>query len=284
MILQPVTDIAEICARLGLKNVVLSPGSRCAPLVLAFNRHPEMKVRTVSDERAAAFTGLGMAQISGKASVLVCTSGTAAYNYAPAVTEAFYQQIPLLILTADRPNEWVDQQDGQTIRQTNIYHNHIKQSFNFPADLSHPDAIWHANRMISEAINLAHTFPFGPVHINLPLREPFYPTPEETFSYSQNLKVIQEEQNPFELGEKQAENLRKELQQFSRILIVAGQQMPDPELQDTVSTFCDENHSVLVSDVISNFNTENAIIHQDIFQSAKNLKTEKLTPDLLITI
>ena len=94
MILQPVTDIAEICARHELKNVVLSPGSRCAPLTIAFARHSEMQVRTVSDERAAAFIGLGMAQISGKASVLVCTSGTAAYNYAPAVAEAFYQQIP----------------------------------------------------------------------------------------------------------------------------------------------------------------------------------------------
>src|SRR5688572_8100823 len=283
MILQPVTDIAEICARLGLKNVVLSPGSRCAPLVLAFNRHPEMKVKTVSDERAAAFTGLGMAQMSGKASVLVCTSGTAAYNYAPAVTEAFYQQIPLLVLTADRPNEWVDQQDGQTIRQTNIYQNHIKQSFNFPADLSHPDAVWHAHRMISEAINLAHTFPFGPVHINLPLREPFYPTPEEIFSYSQNLKIIQEESNSFELDENTVEKLREELQQFGRILLVAGQQMPDDELQQAVGSFCAQNHSVLVSDVISNFNLEKAIIHQDVFLSAKNPNTENLKPDLLIT-
>src|SRR5690606_3242837 len=116
MILQPVTDIAEICHLHGLKNAVLSPGSRCAPLTIAFARHPHFQVKTVSDERAAAFIGLGMAQISGKASVLVCTSGTAAYNYAPAVAEAFFQQIPLLILTADRPAEWIDQLDGQTIR------------------------------------------------------------------------------------------------------------------------------------------------------------------------
>ncbi|MFC5270414.1 2-succinyl-5-enolpyruvyl-6-hydroxy-3-cyclohexene-1-carboxylic-acid synthase [Adhaeribacter terreus] len=283
MILQPVTDIAEICARLGLKNVVLSPGSRCAPLTIAFARHPEMQVKTVSDERVAAFTGLGMAQISGKASVLVCTSGTAAYNYAPAVAEAFYQQIPLLVLTADRPNEWVDQQDGQTIRQTNIYQNHIKQSFNFPADLTHPDAIWHAHRLVSEAINLAHAFPAGPVHINIPLREPFYPKPDEVFGYTKNLKIIQETENAFKLSDLQAEVLKAELQQFSRILVVAGQQMPDAKLQEAVAGFCTQNHSVLVSDVISNFNAENAIKHQDVFLNAKNPATENLHPELLIT-
>ncbi len=283
MILQPVTDIAEICARLGLKNVVLSPGSRCAPLTLAFSRHPQMQVKTVSDERAAAFTGLGMAQVSGKASVLVCTSGTAAYNYAPAVAEAFYQQIPLLVLTADRPTEWVDQQDGQTIRQTNIYQNHIKQSFNFPADFNHPDAVWYAHRMVSEAINLAHAFPAGPVHINLPLREPFYPDPAEVFSFSRDLKIIQEIENNFYLNEDQLIQIRQDLQQFNRILVVAGQQMPDPELQEVVRTFCAQNHSVLVSDVIANFSLKDAITHQDIFLSAKNPSTPILKPDLLIT-
>ncbi|MBK0404743.1 2-succinyl-5-enolpyruvyl-6-hydroxy-3-cyclohexene-1-carboxylic-acid synthase [Adhaeribacter sp. BT258] len=283
MILQPVTDIAEICARLGLKNVVLSPGSRCAPLTIAFARHPEMLVKTVSDERAAAFTGLGMAQISNKATVLVCTSGTAAYNYAPAIAEAFYQQIPLLILTADRPNEWVDQQDGQTIRQTNIYQNHIKQSFTFPADFTHPDAVWHAHRLVSEAINLAHTFPFGPVHINIPLREPFYPNPDEVFSYTKNLKIIRETEPALELSDKQSEVLKAELQQFNKILIVAGQQMPDEELQEAVTSFCAGNHSVLVSDVISNFNAENTIKHQDVFLNAKNPAAQNLHPDLLIT-
>lgn len=283
MILQPVTDIAEICARLGLKNVVLSPGSRCAPLVLAFNRHPEMRVKTVSDERAAAFTGLGMAQLTGKASVLVCTSGTAAYNYAPAVAEAFYQQLPLLVLTADRPNEWIDQLDGQTIRQTNLYQNHIKQSFNFPADLSHADAVWYANRLVSEAINLAHTFPYGPVHINLPLREPFYPTPDEVFSYTRDLKIIEEVAAPPQLQEEQLNGLRRELSQYRRVLLVAGQQMPDADLQEAVLTFRRLNPSVLVSDVISNFSGHGAITHQDIFLDARNPATQNLQPDLLIT-
>lgn len=283
MILQPVTDIAEICALHGLKNVVLSPGSRCAPLTIAFARHSEMQVKTVSDERAAAFIGLGMAQASGLASVLVCTSGTAAYNYAPAVAEAFYQQIPLLVLTADRPAEWIDQLDGQTIRQTNIYGQHIKQSYNFPADLSHPDAVWHAHRMISEAINTAQAFPAGPVQINVPLREPFYPLPEETFAYSQNLKIIRETKNEFVFSEAQAGELAKELRSFNRILVVAGQQQPDEDLEKEVSTFCANYHSVALSDVISNLYPEKVIQHHDVFLNAKNPAYESLQPDLVIT-
>ncbi|HSI91315.1 MAG TPA: 2-succinyl-5-enolpyruvyl-6-hydroxy-3-cyclohexene-1-carboxylic-acid synthase [Adhaeribacter sp.] len=283
MILQPVTDIAEICARHGLKNVVLSPGSRCAPLTIAFARHPEMEIKTVSDERAAAFIGLGMAQISEKATVLVCTSGTAAYNYAPAVAEAFYQQVPLLVFTADRPTEWIDQQDGQTIRQQNIYGQHIKQSFNFPPDLTHPDAVWHANRMISEAINLAHTFPCGPVHINIPLREPFYPAAGEVLGFSKDLKIIKETAPEFSLTAEQADALTEELKPYKRILLIAGQQMPDPELTEALQTFCAQNHSVLVSDIISNCFPENAITQHDVFLSAKNPALEQLQPDLIIT-
>ena len=114
--MQAVYNIAEICARHGITDVVLSPGSRSAPLTLAFARHPALTVRVVPDERAAAFIGLGIAQAQRRAVALVCTSGTAGLNYAPAVAEAFFQQIPLLIFTADRPPEWIDQLEGQTIR------------------------------------------------------------------------------------------------------------------------------------------------------------------------
>ncbi len=109
MNLQAVFNIAEICAQHGIQNVILSPGSRCAPLTLAFVRHPAIQVRTITDERAAAFIALGIALTKRQPVVLVCTSGTAALNYAPAVAEAFYQQVPLLVFTADRPPEWIDQ-------------------------------------------------------------------------------------------------------------------------------------------------------------------------------
>src|SRR5690606_12542323 len=119
------------------------------------------------------------AQTTGKPTVLVCTSGTAALNYAPAVAEAYFAQVPLLVLTADRPPEWIDQLDGQTIRQEQVYGQHIKRSFSFPVVLEHPDAVWHTERMVSEALNESVAFPAGPVHINVPLRDPFYPTQDE---------------------------------------------------------------------------------------------------------
>ncbi|MHA6247752.1 2-succinyl-5-enolpyruvyl-6-hydroxy-3-cyclohexene-1-carboxylic-acid synthase [Pontibacter sp. CAU 1760] len=285
MVIQPVVNIAEICAQKGVEQVVLSPGSRCAPLTLAFARHPQLHVRTVSDERAAAFIALGMATMSGKPTVLVCTSGTAALNYAPAVAEAYYQQIPLLILTADRPPEWIDQQDGQTIRQQYIYGQHIKQSFNFPVDFTQPDAVWHSERMVSEALNSSVAFPAGPVHINIPLREPFYPTPDETITYSQNIKVIQEESPAYHLSDTQLSHLKEELKAYNRVLIVAGQTPHDTVLVAGLEAFSQSHPAVLVGDIISNVQQlRQAVRFQDVVLANKQAQQNaSLQPDLLIT-
>ncbi|WP_026464773.1 2-succinyl-5-enolpyruvyl-6-hydroxy-3-cyclohexene-1-carboxylic-acid synthase [Adhaeribacter aquaticus] len=283
--LQPVHNIAQICAQKGVTNVVLSPGSRCAPLTIAFARHPKTKVRTVPDERAAAFIGLGLAQVSQKASVLVCTSGTAAYNYAPAIAEAFFQQVPLLVITADRPPEWVDQLDGQTIRQQNIYGKHIKRSFDFPVDLGHPDAQWFATRMISEAINEAHTYPAGPVHINVPLREPFYPAPGQEIVFDENIKIIEDLPNSFPLDGSLIPQLEKELTTAKRIVVVAGQQPYNEELLTALDAFKHKYPVTIIGDLITNTHTLPGLIrHQDVFLSPKDENLAKrLTPDLLIT-
>ncbi len=109
MLLPSIINTAQICAQLGVHHIILSPGSRSAPLTLAFVRHPNIITKIISDERSAAFVALGMAQQLRQAIALVCTSGSAAYNYAPAVAEAFFQHVPLIIFTADRPPEWIDQ-------------------------------------------------------------------------------------------------------------------------------------------------------------------------------
>ncbi|AKQ45231.1 2-succinyl-5-enolpyruvyl-6-hydroxy-3-cyclohexene-1-carboxylate synthase [Rufibacter radiotolerans] len=285
MILQSVIDIAEICARKGVQDVVLSPGSRCAPLTLAFARHPQLRVRTVPDERSAAFIGLGIAQQTGRPVVLVCTSGTAAYNYAPAIAEAFYQNIPLLVLTADRPPEWIDQLDGQTIRQTHIYGGHVKRSLDFPVDTAHADAKWFASRLINEALNEATAFPEGPVHVNVPLREPFYPEPGEEFAYKADVKIIEELASGFGLPNQQWETLRQELSAFKRVLVVAGQGRKDQALHEEIVAFCRATGAVLVTDTISNQQKAgDSINFHDVFLGAKHLHGEEaLRPDLLIT-
>lgn len=127
MSFQAIHDIAEICVQLNVTDAILSPGSRCAPLTLSFARHPEIRTRIIPDERSAGFVALGIAQAQKRTVVTVCTSGTAVLNYGPAIAEAYYQRIPLVMLTADRPPELIDQQDGQTIRQKNVFSNHVKK-------------------------------------------------------------------------------------------------------------------------------------------------------------
>ena len=156
-----IRHLAEICFQKQITRFVLCPGSRCAPLTIALTRHSGIETIPIIDERSAAFFALGMAQQSfdsfGKRKPvgLVCTSGSAALNFSPTIAEAYYQKIPLLVLTADRPPEWIDQQDGQTIRQKNVYQNFIAASFELPVEPQTPDELRHSDRIVNEAINTA---------------------------------------------------------------------------------------------------------------------------------
>ena len=285
MILQPINDIAELCARHGVREVILSPGSRCAPLTLAFARHPQITTRTISDERSAAFIALGMAQSLQQPVVLVCTSGTAAYNYAPAVAEAFYQHIPLLVLTADRPPEWIDQLDGQTIKQQNIYGGHAKKSYQLPIEFSHPDAVWHVQRSLNEAINLSREFPAGPVHLNIPLREPFYPAEGEQWKYSSDLQIVESWLPTSSLSPAQWEIVAREWNSYEKKLIVGGQN-PRNEILIRQLQQCSKQQKIpVIADVISNLHgIENSIKLQDTFLGRADAEEmEELQPDLLIT-
>jgi len=282
LVLQPIIDIASICALKNVKNAILSPGSRCAPITLSFARHPEILTRTISDERTAAFIALGMAQQLGLPVVLVCTSGSAAYNYAPAIAEAFFQQVPLIVITADRPPEWIDQWDGQTVRQTEIYGKHVKGFFQFPDDFGHPDKVWHSNRIINEAINLSTQFPAGPVHINIPLREPFYPEKDESFDYSKPVRIIEVLDAEPKLSESSKELLTEALSEFKRVMIVPGQQKPDAAILNALNELARKEKVVIVADGISNMQSEATINFHDHFVGNGNLN-EVLKPDLILT-
>jgi 2-succinyl-5-enolpyruvyl-6-hydroxy-3-cyclohexene-1-carboxylate synthase len=284
--LQAVFNIAEICAQHGITDVILSPGSRSAPLTLAFARHPAYrgKLRVVPDERAAAFIGLGIAQATRRPVVLVCTSGTAGLNYAPAVAEAYFQQIPLLVLTADRPPEWIDQLDGQTIRQRDLYGAHAKGTFDFPADTSHADAKWHAERMMSEAITLTAAFPAGPVQVNIPLREPFYPKAGEEMGYETTVKIIRDDQSNAVLPPAEILDLRQQLRAANRVLVVAGQQANNDSLTAALYEFAEARQVPVVADTIANLSDVPAVRRQDIFLAGMSKEQkEALRPDLLIT-
>jgi len=169
-----VRNLVEISAAKGIEYVILSPGSRDAPLIISFNESGHFKCLSIPDERVAGYFALGIAQQTRNPVIISCTSGTAALNFAPAIAEAFYQKIPLLIVTADRPKEWIHQGEGQSINQRNVFANYIKKSYHLPQDGNDPDNLWSANRIISEAIDQTFVNGGGPVHLNIPFREPLY--------------------------------------------------------------------------------------------------------------
>src|SRR5688572_28634972 len=147
--------MADILSQQGVEHVVICPGSRSAPLSLAFVRHGKFKCYTVVDERSAGYFALGLAQKTGSPVVVVCTSGTAPLNFAPAIAEAFHQQIPLFVLTADRPESWINQQDGQAIEQKNMYANIIAKSYHLRGELYCNDDVWHIEKIMNEAIHIS---------------------------------------------------------------------------------------------------------------------------------
>lgn len=284
---QPIYDIAEICVRKGITQVVLCPGSRCAPLTLAFTRHPGITARTFSDERSAGFIALGIAQATQKPVVIVCTSGTAVYNLAPAIAEAYFSHTPLLVITADRPAEWIAQHDGQTIYQPEVFGKHVTKYFGLPQDYEHPDSVWAINRIVNEALNLLVRQPSGPVHINAPFREPLYPSSpaENAIAYTQDLRIVHQHLSETNLASEAKHLIREQWSDYEKVLVVCGQHVADEKLVDTLRTFRDTHQIPVVHDIISNLHeVGDTISHSDLFLGqASEQHKEKLKPDLLIT-
>jgi 2-succinyl-5-enolpyruvyl-6-hydroxy-3-cyclohexene-1-carboxylate synthase len=151
-------------------HAVISPGSRNAPVIYALH-HSSKSCHSIVDERSAAFVALGMAKHTKQPVILSCTSGTAALNYYPAIAEAFYARVPLIILTADRPPEKIDTWDGQAIRQKGVYENHIRAAFQTPDSYEDTTAFKEIAQRVQKCMDSEIA---GPIHINIPIREPFY--------------------------------------------------------------------------------------------------------------
>ncbi|KGO94865.1 2-succinyl-5-enolpyruvyl-6-hydroxy-3-cyclohexene-1-carboxylic-acid synthase [Flavobacterium subsaxonicum] len=166
-------SIIQICLAKGITDIVISPGSRNAPLTIGFANNTNFNCYSIADERCAAFFATGMAQQWQRPVAIVCTSGSALLNYYPAVAEAFYSQIPLIVISADRPHDKIDIGDGQTIRQENVFANHILYSANLLEDASPEN-----DMLINNAIAISK-IQKGPVHINAPFEEPLYETVTE---------------------------------------------------------------------------------------------------------
>ena len=162
-------------ARCGLRHVCICPGSRSSPLTISLARHPKLKTWVHLDERSASFFALGMSKALGEPVGLVCTSGTASANFLPAVVEARYAEVPLLVLTSDRPPEMWEWRAPQTIDQTGIYGSHAKWSVNMVTPEVNPELLRYVRSLACRVYATAVATPAGPVHVNAPFREPLTP-------------------------------------------------------------------------------------------------------------
>ena len=170
--------VAEELDRAGVRTVCVSPGSRSTPLAIAFAAHQNLEVLVHIDERSSSFFGLGLAKVTKSPVALLCTSGTAAANYYPAIIEAYYSGIPLIVLTADRPPELRDCGAGQTIDQIRLYGNHVRYFFEVGTPEISGFRLRHLRSLVSRAVGIsigkAHT-PSGPIHLNFPFQDPLTP-------------------------------------------------------------------------------------------------------------
>lgn len=167
-------NLVSQLSRSGVRHAVIAPGSRSTPLAILLHEHPDIDIRIALDERSAGYFALGLAKASGESVALLCTSGTAAANFMPAVAEAFFSRVPLVVLTADRPRELRDVGAAQTINQAQLFGSHVKwfQDLPTPGDV---DLTHHAAQVAARAVHKALSHPRGPVHLNVPLREPLLP-------------------------------------------------------------------------------------------------------------
>ena len=280
---QGIKNIPEICAQHGVRKVVIAPGSRNAPLIFAFTTQPGMECLSITDERSAAYFALGMAQQSGEAVALVCTSGTAVLNFAPAIAEACYQNLPLLVFTADRPAELIDQADGQTLRQTNIFANYIKASFELPVETVIDAELHFSDRQVSQAIDTAVSYPQGPVHINVPLREPIYTAIPEHHSNPKIIKTLSASQK---LNDESLKTLQNSWLKYKRKLVIFGVFPKNECLSELARRLANEPDVVVVAENLSNIAAEKIITQPESLFSRINSKEkiDNFVPELVVTI
>ncbi len=274
------SELARLCAAKGVKYAVISPGSRSAPLVIAFTQQEGIQCLRVIDERSAAFFALGMAQQLHAPVALICTSGSAVLNYGPAIAEAFYQRVPLLVITADRPEEWVDQGEGQAIRQHGVLALHMKHSVQLPRITTDELARWHCGRLINEAIDQTLLPVPGPVHVNVPFAEPLYGTTEEVGASRFIAPVMTE---AFILPD-HARWLLGQLSACKKVMVLAGQGVWSEGMRKLLVQFASLPQVTVHTEATSNLDDTAFITCIDRVIAAVGEKNEKdLRPDLLIT-
>ncbi len=213
-----VLQLAALLKAHGVTKIVLCPGSRNAPIVHTLSNIEDFTCYPVTDERSAGFFAIGLSLQGGGPAAVCCTSGSALLNLHPAVAEAFYQQVPLIVISADRPIAWIGQMDGQTLPQPGAFGSLVKMSVNLP-EIHNEEDEWYCNRLINEAIIETYHHGKGPVHINIPLSEPLY---RFTAKKLPDARVITRYQG-LNIYDRDYKSLIDRLNNYTRKMIVVGQ-------------------------------------------------------------
>jgi 2-succinyl-5-enolpyruvyl-6-hydroxy-3-cyclohexene-1-carboxylate synthase len=270
--------LAQLLKQHQCKTIVIAPGSRNAPLLIAFSQDEDYRCVSVPDERVAAFTAMGMTLEKREPVAVICSSGSAAVNFYPAVAEAYYQELPLVVITADRPKELIDQGIGQTMRQENIFEQHIQYSANLLRDPADGMAHAYNQRLINEALLATKK---GPVHINVPFDEPLY----ETTDTLAEARFIDELKGERVLRTSKLNQLAEVWNSSPKIWVLAGQLLPDDELEETLNQLNVQSPFLIFSESLSNLHCGCNIHCIDrLINTLSEKEKQALQPDLLISI
>lgn len=272
--------LAHALACASVRNVVLCPGSRNAPLIMAIARDNSFDTRVIIDERSAAFIALGMAIESRRPVAVVCTSGSAILNMAPAVAEAYYRRIPLIAVSADRPEEWIDQDDSQTIRQQGILGNIVKRSCHI-RDVSCTGgrpALRQVTRRLADTLIAALSMPQGPVHINVEIAEPLNETSTCGTTPLPGINIMRSEPKA---TPEVIDNLAETITDTDRVMVVCGFMPPDPVISHALERIAKLDNVVILAESQANVRARGVIYNID---TVLRHATSEMKPGLVLTI
>ncbi|GIM53485.1 2-succinyl-5-enolpyruvyl-6-hydroxy-3-cyclohexene-1-carboxylic-acid synthase [Capnocytophaga cynodegmi] len=279
---RPAIELAQmvilVCKAKNINHIVISPGSRNAPLTIGFSNDSFFTCYSIVDERCAAFFALGIAQQIKRPVAVVCTSGSALLNYYPAVSEAFYSDIPLVVISADRPLNKIDIGDGQTIRQQNVFANHSAYNANLSDKTSNNKSNeYELNRALNTAIKQQ-----APVHINIPFEEPLYLTTEKSYSFENQ---IIEKLEPY-INPKEKADFVKNWNKSAKKMVLVGVLAPNSLGKRHIELLANDPSVLILTETTSNLHNDNFIPYIDklltFTEKDKTLK-EELRPELLLT-
>lgn len=272
--------VIDQCVAHGVKHIVFSPGSRNAPFAIAASKHDSIETYVIHDERSAGFFGIGLSEKTEAPVALCCTSGSAPANYVPAITEAYYRNIPLIVISADRPNAWINQGDGQTIQQLGLFKEFVRYSCHLEDGNLTPTTQWQYQRETALLFSKATGMNRGPVHLNVGLSEPLYREAEKTSNLSRTIH--------FPINRSVDEASLQPVQQAiegKKTMVICGQMPPNPKLQSVLATFSERNDVVILVENTSNLQSErfNACIDRSL-ASLPASTLEAFQPEILISI